>query len=259
MLDYQDTGPPPLGRARRARGGAVMRNDHVRAILALRLPDRQTRFLLGLGTFASGEHGWRKAGMSLLAEVAGLSPTTAIKARGELVKAGEVEFTRGKGRTLSTYRVGAYGDHPAALTASVVGGLQEPVDHQPPSVDHQPPSVDHQLGVCRPPPSTPLPAQTSQGLEPGLEPGPKSGPPGPGERELREHLTAEGSPGTETDFFIAEAKATAEAAGHDPDADMLAIAHTKAVLAKLRANGKRAPGSTPERLGLDLAPPEKTE
>jgi hypothetical protein len=81
-------------------------NEAILAILALPgIPGRQLRFLLALGTFARGEHGWRKAGIRLLASKAGLSPTTAAKARGELAKAGVIEFVRGRGHGLSTYRI----------------------------------------------------------------------------------------------------------------------------------------------------------
>jgi hypothetical protein len=81
-------------------------NEAILAVLALPgIPGRQLRFLLALGTFARGEHGWRKAGIRLLASKAGLSPTTAAKARGELVKAGVIEFARGRGHGLSTYRI----------------------------------------------------------------------------------------------------------------------------------------------------------
>jgi hypothetical protein len=81
-------------------------NDAILAILALDIPERQLRFLFALGTFTRGKGGWRQAGMKLLAAKAGgLSPTTAAKARGELVKAGTIEFVRGKGHGLSTYRI----------------------------------------------------------------------------------------------------------------------------------------------------------
>ena len=83
-----------------------MTNDAILAILALPdIPERQLRFLLALGTFTRGKGGWRKAGIRLLASKARLSPTTAAKARAELVKAGTIEFVRGKAGQLSIYRI----------------------------------------------------------------------------------------------------------------------------------------------------------
>jgi hypothetical protein len=76
-----------------------MTNYGIRAILALPwLPERQLRFLLALETFTSGDGGWREAGTALLAQYAGQSVNTTVKARAELVKSGAVEYRPGSGR-----------------------------------------------------------------------------------------------------------------------------------------------------------------
>jgi hypothetical protein len=85
------------------------------AILALpKMPERQLRFLLALETFTRGEDGWREAGAEKLIERTGLSVNTAIKARGELVAAGAIDYRRGNGAGhVSVYRIRlpGIGDH----------------------------------------------------------------------------------------------------------------------------------------------------
>jgi hypothetical protein len=103
-------------------------NEHIRAIMALRLSQRQKHLLIGLLTFTRGEGGWRRAGITLLAEAAGQSPRTTAKARAELVAAGLLDYRRGSSRaSLSTYRIRAPGvaDHHAEAgsdVASIEGG-----------------------------------------------------------------------------------------------------------------------------------------
>ena len=147
-----------------------MTNDAILAILALPdIPERQLRFLLALATFTRGQHGWRKAGTTLLAAKAGHSPTTAVKARGELVKAGTIEFVRGKGRGLSAYRirlpaiadhiVGAddettndAGDQPTTNNAGDQPTTKNAGDQQGArNAGDQPGTVEHQPAPRRPP------------------------------------------------------------------------------------------------------------
>jgi hypothetical protein len=102
------------------------------AILALpRLPERQLRFLLALETFTRGEDGWRQAGTALLAKTAGLSVNTAVKACGELVASGAIDYHHGSGRgKLSTYRIKVLGiaDHLSGQpkVPNIAGDLSAP-------------------------------------------------------------------------------------------------------------------------------------
>jgi hypothetical protein len=77
-----------------------------RGLPILQIEYMQLRLLLALETFTRGEGGWREAGTDLLARYAGLAVNTAIKARGELVASGAVEYRPGNGRGhVSAYRI----------------------------------------------------------------------------------------------------------------------------------------------------------
>jgi len=82
-------------------------NHGTRAILGLpKMPERQLQLLLALETFTPRDDGWREVGTKLLASTAGLSATTATRARRDLVKSGAIEYERGDGKGhLSTYRI----------------------------------------------------------------------------------------------------------------------------------------------------------
>jgi hypothetical protein len=84
-----------------------MTNYGTLAILALpKMPERRLRFLLALETVTCDADGWRKIGTGLLASKAGLSVTTATRARRDLVASGAVEYERGDGKGhLSAYRM----------------------------------------------------------------------------------------------------------------------------------------------------------
>ena len=129
-----------------------MSNEAVLAILALPdprrpddpeggVPERQLRFLLALSTFTRKD-GWREAGIRLLARKANQSPTTAAKARGELIRAELLDYVRGKGRALSRYQIKAPGvdDHLAQESASVAGtqAIASVAGTQTGTVEYQP-------------------------------------------------------------------------------------------------------------------------
>lgn len=70
----------------------------MRQALALRLPDRQNRFLCGLATFMTDESRTARAGFDAVMEAAGQARNTARTARRELETAGKLASKRGDGR-----------------------------------------------------------------------------------------------------------------------------------------------------------------
>jgi hypothetical protein len=85
----------------------VSSNYRTRAIMRLpKLPERQRAFLIGLETITRDKDSWRETGLDVLAWCAGLSETTATRARDQLVASGLVEYRRGEGRGhVSAYRL----------------------------------------------------------------------------------------------------------------------------------------------------------
>ena len=75
-----------------------MSNYRVRQVLALRLPDRQNRFLSGLATFMNDESRAIHAGFDAVMEAAGQARNTARSARRELETGGKLASKRGDGR-----------------------------------------------------------------------------------------------------------------------------------------------------------------
>jgi hypothetical protein len=73
-------------------------NYRVRQVLALRLPDRQNRFLCGLATFMSDDSRAVRAGFDAVMETAGQARNTARAARRELETGGKLASKRGDGR-----------------------------------------------------------------------------------------------------------------------------------------------------------------
>ena len=84
-----------------------MTNYGARVILAMpKMPERRLRFLLALETLPRREGGWREVKTGKLAEHAGLSVNTTVRARGELVASGAIEYKPGNGQGhVSAYRI----------------------------------------------------------------------------------------------------------------------------------------------------------
>lgn len=107
-----------------------MSNFGVLAILALpKMPERQLRLLLAIETVAAIEGGWRLTTAGLLSDSAGISHNTLASARGELVKAGLLEYRPSRGRGCkSAYRLLFALDRPCAKPPSEPGQFS-PQDH----------------------------------------------------------------------------------------------------------------------------------
>jgi hypothetical protein len=73
-------------------------NYRVRQALALRLPDRQNRFLCSLATFMTDDSRIARAGFDAVMEAAGQARNTARTARRELETGGKLASKRGDGR-----------------------------------------------------------------------------------------------------------------------------------------------------------------
>jgi hypothetical protein len=105
-------------------------NFGTRAILALpKMPERRLRVLLALETLPRRGGGWREVKTGKLAEHAGLSVNTAVRARGELVASGAVEYRRGNGHGhVSAYRIKVTNDagylHSPAKVPNNAGDLE---------------------------------------------------------------------------------------------------------------------------------------